>query len=102
MNEPNDIVTRLREVSKDAEPWEIGLLLAAAREIERLRMDVNAANEFLRGDTTLVIDEQDAANLFRLSRDMGEGVYTVKLADLYRLAADHRGRNEPDSETDDE
>jgi len=36
----DDIVARLREVARNAEPWEVGLLKSAANEIERLRARV--------------------------------------------------------------
>jgi hypothetical protein len=41
----DDIVTRLREVARNAEPWEVGLLRSSADEIERLRAERDALVE---------------------------------------------------------
>jgi len=69
-----------------------------AREVERLQRDLDDYRKFIRGDQTITLDYKDASEFFRMNRNQDSETYTVRLSDLYRLAADKRGRDEQDAE----
>jgi len=69
-----------------------------AREVERLQRDLEDYRKFIRGDQTITLDYADASEFFRMNRTQDSETYTVRLSDLYRLAADKRGRDEQDEE----
>lgn len=68
------------------------------KSLEKLKSDLEWYRSFLRGDSKIVLDYSEAADLFRCTRHQDSETYEVKLADLYRLASNKRGRDEQDEE----
>ena len=67
-------------------------------EHEKTLKQVDDYRAFVRGDHTITLDYKDASEFFRMNRNQESETYTVRLADLYRLASDKRGRDEQDEE----
>lgn len=80
-------------------------LYKAQRMVEELALrcykaeaDLEGYRAFVRGDHSITLDYKDASDLFRMNRTQDSETYTIRLSDLYRLAADKRGREEQDEE----
>jgi hypothetical protein len=69
-----------------------------AKEFEKAQKELEDLRKFIRGEHSITLDFAEAAEFFRMNRTQDSETYTVRLADLYRLAADKRGRDEQDAE----
>lgn len=106
-----DIVDRLRAMAGPIVP---NVCTEAADYIETLRRAI----ENLKDDLTLAkrqrdafraapddvaeIDIDDIERLIKSARSMGMDAIKLSARDLWRMASDRRGRNEPDEEWDDD
>jgi len=91
----------------DNDPHNLGLSDLHAIELEfrsiaerlyKTEAALESLREFIRGEHSITLDFAEAAEFFRMNRTQDSETYTVRLSDLYRLAADKRGRDEQDAE----
>lgn len=69
-----------------------------AERLYKTEAALESLREFIRGEHSITLDFAEAAEFFRMNRTQDSETYTVRLSDLYRLAADKRGRDEQDAE----
>lgn len=95
------------ELDDEHDPHNLGLSDLHAIELEfrsiaerlyKTEAALESLREFIRGEHSITLDFAEAAEFFRMNRTQDSETYTVRLSDLYRLAADKRGRDEQDAE----
>lgn len=93
----SDLVDCLRSMAGPIKP---NVCTEAADEIERLTRERDAFKA--QADDVVEIDIDDIERVIKAAKSLGKDSIRLSARDIWRMASDRRGRNEPDEEWDDD
>lgn len=108
---PDDLPSRLRSMAGPIVP---NVCTEAAEQIDTLRRAIDILKDDLAlakrqrdpfraaPDDLAEIDIDDIERIIRAAKSMGKDSIKLSARDLWRMASDKRGRDEPDEEWDDD